>query len=67
MVTEDPRPKIGEEETLRIIREYIAQHTCEVMEGVSTLFTPEVMAEVQEIKRKHAEEWERVKNIQFTI
>ncbi len=37
------------------------------MEGVSTLFTPEVMAEVQEIKRKHAEEWERVKNIQFTI
>jgi len=58
---------MDEQETKRIIREHIAPHIREVMEGASTLFTPDVMAEVQEIKRKHAEEWERVKNRPFTI
>lgn len=58
---------MDEQETKRIIREHIAPYIREVMEGVSTLFTPDVMAEVEEIKRKHAEEWERVKDIPFTI
>lgn len=58
---------MDEEEKLRIIREHIAPHSREVMEGVTTLFVPNVTAEVQEIKRKHTEEWERVKDIPFTI
>ena len=58
---------MDEQEKMRIIREHIAPYIREVIEGASTLFTPDVMAEVEEIKRKHAEEWERVKDILFTI
>ncbi|MFA5445877.1 MAG: hypothetical protein WC262_12985 [Bacteroidales bacterium] len=45
---------MDEDEKMRVVRELIAPTTRSVLEGVIPLFTPEVIADVKEVRRRYA-------------
>jgi hypothetical protein len=45
---------MDEDEKMRVVREIIAPTTGSVLEGVTPLFTLEVIADVKEVRRRYA-------------